>query len=169
MTLVSRSLAAIAVAVAMLALAPAESYAQNRSFDVSQLDGSTRLAAEQARAAQGRALAAAARSRAQAPGTIDFVAEGGDRYMGEGYGAGAQAQRNGHGFQSWDDGEFFAGQFQASQIGGSRAGPGVYQFVDGRVYEGQWLNDLRHGYGVQWTPTGEVFHAGQWLNGEPVQ
>lgn len=144
-----------------------EALAQSR--DLSQVDPAARAAAESARAAAMRGTAAAARAFDAGPGTISFRAVEGDRYSGEGYGADAQAQRNGFGLITWSDGEYYAGQFVAGRQSGVKEGYGLYAFVDGRVYEGQWLNDLRHGYGVQWEPDGRLFFAGRWDNGEPVR
>jgi hypothetical protein len=157
--------AVVVVAATMLAAAPA-SYAQ--SYDLQQIDPATRAAAEQARVAQMRAIAAASRAQGDGPGTVRFDAVEGDRYAGEGY-TGDPTQRQGYGWNSWTDGEYYAGQFRAGGRGGFKDGVGVYVFADGRVYEGQWLNDLRHGYGVQWEANGTVFHAGVWANGNPAQ
>lgn len=36
-------------------------------------------------------------------------------------------------------------------------GLGVLKWADGKVYEGEFENDMRHGQGKLTTPTGEVF------------
>ncbi|MBR1484441.1 MAG: glycosyl hydrolase family 25 [Prevotella sp.] len=41
-------------------------------------------------------------------------------------------------------------------------GYGVYQYSDGSYYEGDWLMDMRNGYGLGIAPT--FLHAGQWRN-----
>jgi len=162
--------AALFLAAALVGAAPSALAQSAPPYDVAQLDPATRSAVDDARAAQRAAIGAGARARGASAGTIDFTGTGGDRYMGEGYGRDAEAQRNGHGLQTWDDGEFYAGQFRGgSQNGGNKDGFGVYSFVDGRMYEGQWSADRRHGYGVQWDPQGAIEYAGRWRQGEPVQ
>jgi lysozyme len=39
----------------------------------------------------------------------------------------------------------------------------VYSFKDGSVYEGEWKEDVQHGYGKLKTPNGIVYE-GQWNN-----
>lgn len=147
-----------------------EAFAQSRPYDISGLDSGLRGAVESARNAQTRALAAAARAQADVAGTIRFKGNAGDSYEGEGYGSGAEAQRNGYGFLTWSDGEFYAGQHRGgTPNAGVKEGYGVYVFADGRIYEGQWLNDLRHGYGVQWDATGRLAFSGVWSDGNPPQ
>ena len=144
-----------------------EALAQSRPYDISGLDPAVRTAVESARNAQTRALAAAARAQAGVAGTVTFKGNAGDSYEGEGYGTGADAQRNGFGFITWNDGEFYAGQNRGgTPNAGVKEGFGVYAFADGRIYEGQWLNDNRHGYGVQWDAAGRVVSAGVWNNGD---
>lgn len=160
-------LAALAIVAMMFVAAPGESYAQ--SYDLAQVDAATRASAEQARVAQMRAIAAAARAQEAGAGTVQFKAVEGDRYLGEGYLVNNVPQRQGNGLNSWGDGEYYAGGFRFNGTASLKDGYGVYFFLDGRVYEGQWLNDLRHGYGVQWEANGQIFHAGQWVNGEPAR
>jgi hypothetical protein len=159
--------AVFAIAASLFVAAPNVAFAQ--SYDLAQFDPATRSAAEQARVAQLRAIAAASRAQAGGEGTITFDAVEGDKYAGDGYGSGGSAQRNGYGWNNWSDGEYYAGQFRAGGRGGFKDGAGVYYFADGRMYEGQWLNDLRHGYGVQWEANGAVYYAGRWANGNPAQ
>lgn len=146
-----------------------EAAAQSRPYDIGGLDPAVRSAVESARNAQTRSLAAAARAQGGIAGTVTFKGDAGDSYEGEGYGSGADAQRNGFGFITWNDGEFYAGQSRGgTPNAGVKEGFGVYAFADGRIYEGQWLNDLRHGYGVQWDAGGRVVFAGVWANGNPA-
>jgi hypothetical protein len=45
---------------------------------------------------------------------------------------------------------------------------GCYNFVDGRVYYGEWLNNKRHGFGIQvWNEKSKhhgAVYIGQWEN-----
>ena len=38
-------------------------------------------------------------------------------------------------------------------------GLGVLKWADGKVYEGEFENDMRHGQGKLTTPTGDVFQG----------
>ncbi len=147
-----------------------DALAEPRPYDISALDPTLRAAVESARNAQTRSIAAAARAQADVAGTVRFKGEAGDSYEGEGYGSGADAQRNGYGLITWADGEFYAGQSRGgTPNAGVKEGYGVYVFADGRIYEGQWLNDNRHGYGVQWDAAGRLAFFGVWNNGDPPQ
>ncbi len=44
-------------------------------------------------------------------------------------------------------------------------GYGVLRWPDGKVYEGQFENDLKHGQGKLTTPIGDVFQ-GEWVMDE---
>lgn len=43
---------------------------------------------------------------------------------------------------------------------------GVMVYVNGRVYEGEWENELKHGKGLEISPNGNTY-KGQFLNGKP--
>lgn len=169
MEMVTKRFFAIAAFALALIAFPVESMAQSRPYDIAQLDAPTRSAVEQARAASIRGTAAAGRALGGGGGTITFDGEQNTRYMGEGYGTGADVQRNGFGLLTWPDGEYYAGENRAGRNAGLKDGSGIYSFVDGRLYEGQWQNDLRHGYGVQWNASGQIDYAGLWNNGNPAQ
>ena len=40
---------------------------------------------------------------------------------------------------------------------GEREGRGTYRFVDGGVYEGEWLANLQEGRGVEWWVPGDGY------------
>jgi len=42
-----------------------------------------------------------------------------------------------------------------------RNGKSAYSWPDGRMYIGEWKNDLQHGQGILTHPTGEKY-VGQW-------
>jgi len=175
-----RALGAVAlgfVLVAAPATAPigvdeAAAQAQAGAYDLAQLHPEVRRAAEQARYAYVRAQQAAARARFNAPGTITFVGTGGDRYDGDGYNSSNRgSQRNGYGVNSWDDGEHHGGAYRAGtdEMGGLRADYGVYVYVSGLRYEGEWrTNNKRSGYGVLWDAAGNVQASGIWNEDELI-
>lgn len=165
----NRFISTIVAALAIVFTAGAASAQQ--AYDISNLAPVVRSAAQAARDAQTLGIRAAARTQFGVPGTVTFTSNTDAAYVGEGFGSGLQVQRNGYGMIGWADGEYYAGQFVSagsSTGSGDMHGYGVYAFADGRIYEGQWRNEQRHGYGVQWTPEGQVAFAGQWRNGEPV-
>jgi len=138
---------------------------QPGAYDLAQLNPQVRQAAEQARASYFRAQSAAARARFSAPGTIARVGNGGDRYDGDGFDDPQRGfQRNGYGVNSWDDGEHHGGAYRSGtdEVGGVRVDYGIYVFIDGRRYEGQWQNNKQSGYGVMWDAEGNVRFAGIW-------
>ena len=169
-----------AVIVVLLAAAPAvaptgfgEAAAQTQAgaYDLAQLHPEVRRAAEQARGAYFRAQSAAARARFDQPGTIARVGNGGDRYDGDGFDDPNRGfQRNGYGVNSWNDGEHHGGAYRSGtdEIGGLRVDYGIYVYVDGRRYEGQWQNNKQGGYGVLWDPAGNVVSAGIWRDDQLV-
>jgi hypothetical protein len=48
---------------------------------------------------------------------------------------------------------------------GRRHGRGKHRYVDGSVYDGDWMNGMRHGSGTMWDSTGNVIHDGYWSSG----
>ena len=89
--------------------------------------------------------------------------------------AGNNNRRNGYAVYRWDDGDVFAGSFDASE---KKGGPGVMRFANvlagkhqfnvGDMYQGEYANDSRTGYGVHTRSDGSVVHAGLWSDGVPV-
>lgn len=45
------------------------------------------------------------------------------------------------------------------------SGIGTLKWPDGKVYEGHFENDMKHGQGKLSTPMGDVFQ-GEWINDE---
>lgn len=45
------------------------------------------------------------------------------------------------------------------------AGIGVYRWVDGRTYNGEFQSDRKHGYGVYTWPDGRQY-SGYWVEGK---
>lgn len=43
-----------------------------------------------------------------------------------------------------------------------RHGKGRHTYANGETYEGEWLNDKRHGYGIQKDITEKEIYAGDW-------
>jgi len=147
------------------------SFAQDtRPYDLAQLSPDVRSAVENARAAQTRALMAAARAQGDGAGHVRFTGVGGDTYAGECAPCGAEApQRHGHGVLSWNDGELYVGQHAAGGAGGMKHGYGVYVVLNGEIYEGQLSADQYSGYGVRWDAQGRVRLQGLWANNALVQ
>lgn len=147
-----------------------DALAQSRPYDISGLDPTLRSFVESARVAEMRGIQAAARAQFGVEGTLHFKGDVNDSYEGEGYGEGAGANRHGYGLLGWADGEYYSGQHRGgTPNAGVKEGLGVYVFADGRRYEGQWENDQRHGYGVQWDPDGNIAFAGVWDNSNPPE
>lgn len=47
-----------------------------------------------------------------------------------------------------------------------KKGYGTYEFADGNTYIGQYMQDVKHGYGIfRWTADREL-HQGQWKFGK---
>ena len=49
-----------------------------------------------------------------------------------------------------------------------RSGHGIFRYADGRVHEGQYLNDKRPGHGVMRKADGTIIQEGRWLDGKYV-
>lgn len=79
------------------------------------------------------------------------------------------SERNGFGIFLWRGpgadgagGHRYIGEMKAA----SRGGAGVMYFSDGTRYEGEWGDDDRTGFGVEWNAQGGVARQGIWTNGE---
>jgi hypothetical protein len=44
-------------------------------------------------------------------------------------------------------------------------GKGVYEWKDGRKYDGEYLNDKKHGFGIYYWADGRRYEGG-WKNGK---
>ncbi len=157
---------AAVLAIGLLTAAPSSAQTA-RPYDLQQLNPDVRAAVESARAAQTRALRAAA--RAQAAGTAGhtrFTGGGGDSYNGECNPCSGNLQRHGAGLLSWPDGEIYAGEHMRGDNGGAKHGFGVYMFVNGAIFEGQYNRDQFNGYGAIWDATGQLIEQGWYANGQ---
>jgi hypothetical protein len=67
--------------------------------------------------------------------------------------------RNGHGNQTWHNGDVYQGAWRGNNMNGQ----GTYTWADGRVYQGDWVDGKRSGNGTQRWPDGRVYE-GQWSN-----
>lgn len=85
---------------------------------------------------------------------------GAARYEGEH----ANDLASGFGVTYWKNGDYLAGEADASG-----SGRGVITFANGNRYEGQLINGIRDGLGVVWSSSGEVLMAGRWENGALVE
>ena len=45
---------------------------------------------------------------------------------------------------------------------GKKNGQGIFYYIDGRMYNGNWENDIIHGYGAE---QGAYFYEGEWKRG----
>jgi hypothetical protein len=162
------------VFVAFLALAliaaPQASAQTARPYDLQLLAPEVRSAVEASRAAQTRALMAAARAQGDETRHTRFTGVGGDSYAGEcSPCTGENPQRHGAGLLSWTDGEIYAGDHVRGGNGGLKQGYGVYIFANGTMFEGQYVNDQYHGYGAFWDANGRLVQHGTWVNGQHVR
>eukprot|EP00795_Rhopilema_esculentum_P001293 gene1293-15680_t len=74
-----------------------------------------------------------------------------------------------HGLRQGKGVLYFDGKFESYFDGewdrGNRSGFGVHKYKSGNIYEGQWLNNMRHGKGkMHWFDRGEEYD-GEWVNG----
>jgi hypothetical protein len=52
-------------------------------------------------------------------------------------------------------------------MNGERCGKGIYYFGDGRLWEGEWLNNLQNGEGFYQNKDGSII-KGEWKMGEKM-
>lgn len=45
-------------------------------------------------------------------------------------------------------------------------GKGVFDYLDGRKYEGEWETDTINGFGTMYNAKGKVDYEGEWINGK---
>lgn len=65
-------------------------------------------------------------------------------------------KREGYGVFIWVDGEYYEGQFKANKPHGY----GVYHYKNGDAYEGDFVNGVKHGEGVYHFNNGNVYRGG---------
>ena len=75
-----------------------------------------------------------------------------------------QGKMNGDGIYQWIDGRKYNGQYKLGQ----KHGNGEFTFADGRVYKGTWEEDEKVGKGVFKDKSGRVIVEGTWDGGSFV-
>ena len=67
------------------------------------------------------------------------------------------------GVQTFDNGDIYTGEF----FEGKKHGHGVLKTRSERIYDGDWQDDVPHGYGVNTFPNGKIY-TGNFFKGKPV-
>ncbi|KPP65479.1 hypothetical protein Z043_116098 [Scleropages formosus] len=126
------------------------------------------------RARSASASSSALRPRRRVPGHRAAARNGGRRRSEEpddlrsiivlrlSSGAFSKGNMHGHGVYSWVDGIRYEGQF----IFNVPMGHGTYTWPDGSFYEGEVVSGIRHGVGTYRCGTKDVFYRGQWQRGK---
>jgi hypothetical protein len=71
----------------------------------------------------------------------------------------------GMGVYIWNDGRMYQGQYKDDK----KHGYGVYTWADGRCYEGYWYRGKQHGLGTYFVPKDEKIKAGLWEDGKRIE
>ena len=71
---------------------------------------------------------------------------------------------DGYGMYQWADGRIYQGQYQNDK----KHGFGVYQWIDGRCYEGYWYRGKQHGLGTYYQPRDGELKYGLWEDGKRI-
>jgi hypothetical protein len=71
-----------------------------------------------------------------------------------------KGRKDGLGKCSWDNGDFYQGQWKTDE----KHGKGIYRWPGGKVYDGEWKNDKAEGLGKMIYPDGAVYE-GAWEQG----
>lgn len=74
---------------------------------------------------------------------------------------GMRIKISGIGIYSWLDGRMYKGEWKDNNMDGY----GVYQWRDGRKYEGQYKEDKKHGFGIYYWADGRKYE-GYWAHGK---
>lgn len=64
---------------------------------------------------------------------------------------------------TYDSGDTYYGEINDE---GKRHGKGVYRWLSGETYRGEWKNDSHHGFGEWKYADGKSGYRGEWYNGE---
>jgi hypothetical protein len=51
-------------------------------------------------------------------------------------------------------------------VRGLKQGKGTYYYLNGNIYEGDWKNDKKEGFGIFIYKTTNEKYVGEWINGE---
>lgn len=65
------------------------------------------------------------------------------------------------GLYEWSDGRCFEGQWKNNKMEGT----GIFTWPDGRRYEGEYIDDKKEGKGIFYWPDGRKYE-GEWANGK---
>ena len=71
----------------------------------------------------------------------------------------------GVGIYQWTDGRRYEGQYKEDK----KSGFGIYHWQDGRVYIGYWSGGKQHGLGTFKSPEFEGLKYGLWEDGKRIQ
>lgn len=70
----------------------------------------------------------------------------------------------GIGSYHWSDGRLYQGEYLEDK----KHGFGTYQWADGRIYVGYWCRGKQHGLGTYKTQESETMRYGLWENGKRI-
>lgn len=70
---------------------------------------------------------------------------------------------NGDGVYSWLDGK----KYQGGYIDGVKNGHGEMTWPNGKIYRGNWVKGVQSGKGSLIDTNGETLFDGEWVNGKP--
>ena len=71
----------------------------------------------------------------------------------------------GIGIYIWNDGRMYQGQYKDDK----KHGFGVYTWADGRCYEGYWYRGKQHGLGTYYVPKDDKVKYGLWEDGKRIE
>ncbi|MET0546289.1 MAG: TIR domain-containing protein [Caulobacterales bacterium] len=138
--------------------AAAAAPANYSAFDVDQLNASVKYSAQQARNFEERGKNAATRARNGEAGMESYKSDKGGGYDGEKGKVGDPLV----GASTTAGGDSYTGQYVYAEPANRREGYGVYIWSNGNIYEGQFANSVRAGYGVLWDKQGKLISSGIW-------
>ena len=72
---------------------------------------------------------------------------------------------DGEGLYTWADGRRYQGQY----VQDKKHGRGKYTWANGRSYDGEWKDGKQHGEGSYYNPEADVTKRGIWENGKRLQ
>mmetsp|Transcript_6554 Transcript_6554/g.10255 ORF Transcript_6554/g.10255 Transcript_6554/m.10255 type:complete len:185 (+) Transcript_6554:137-691(+) len=64
---------------------------------------------------------------------------------------------------TYDSGDSYYGEINGE---GKRHGKGVYRWLSGETYQGEWKHDSQHGFGEFKYADGKSRYSGEWYNGK---
>lgn len=65
----------------------------------------------------------------------------------------------------WNDGRIYEGEYRDDK----KHGYGVYKWADGRKYSGYWCRGKQHGLGTYVVPSEERMKFGLWEDGKRIK